>query len=276
MLGSSAQLETLSSTRGPGADQGERSDREGRAGDGKVMKTLLDGKYAPITDTIGFIRCSAARAADFFIEWQRPIQNKRGILVDTASIKGRLETKIRRLMPLTSVERRRYIFIPTHSNWTAFLDNGHQGTDAFSPLSYMAEKLSCEAVRATYDPGTRGNSDLAVIWELYGPNLVDFSNTVRAVFVTDDGNGLIFSESGKVQPYEDVEKYSNRLKRDRFTPQMLDHYLRALGIEAFDENFYQPEDQAAILVEKFGPIAPTSREFQLADLQGANGGCQPS
>jgi hypothetical protein len=133
----------------------------------------------------------------------------------------------------------------------------------------MAEKLSCEAVRATYDPGTRDSSALAVIWELYGPELVDFSNTVRAVFVADDGNGLIFSENGEVQPYEDVEKYSSRLKRDRFTPQMLDQYLRALGIGAFDENFYQPEDQAAILVEKFGPIAPASREFKLADLQGA-------
>lgn len=233
------------------------------------MKTLFDGKYAPITDTIGFIRCSPARAAEFFVGWQRPIQDKRGVSVDAKSIKGNLEASLRRLAPLTSVERRRYLFIPTRSNWTAFLDNGHQGTDAFSPLSYMAEKLSCEAVRATYDPGTRDSSDLAVIWELYGPHVVDFSNTVRAVFVADDGNGLIFSESGEVQPYEDVEKYSSRLKRDRFTPQMLDHYLRAVGIEAFDESFYQPEDQAAIFVEKFGPIAPASREFKLADLQGA-------
>ncbi|USQ94994.1 hypothetical protein [Caulobacter sp. RL271] len=170
-------------------------------------------------------------------------------------------------MPLTSVERRRYLFIPTRSDWTVFLDNGHQGTDAFSPLSYMAEKLSCEAVRATCAPGTRESSDLAVIWELYGPEVIDFSNTVRAVFVADDGNGLVFSESGEVQPYEDMGKYSSRLKRDRFTPQILDHYLRAVGIEAFDETFYQPEGQAAILVEKLGPIAPASREFQLADLR---------
>ncbi|MBW8858606.1 MAG: hypothetical protein JF570_02435 [Caulobacter sp.] len=233
------------------------------------MKTLFDGKYAPITDMIGFIRCSPARAADLFVEWQRPIQGKRGVSVDATSIKGSLEASLRRLAPLTSVERRRYLFIPTRSNWTAFLDNGHQGTDAFSPLSYMAEKLSCEAVRATYDPETRDGSGLAVIWELYGPHVVDFSNTIRAVFVANDGNGLIFSESGEAQPYEDVEKYSSRLKRNRFTPQMLDHYLRAVGIEAFDENFYQPEDQAAILVEKRGPIAPASREFQLADLQGS-------
>jgi hypothetical protein len=233
------------------------------------MKTLFGGKYAPVTDTIGFIRCNPARAAGFFTEWQRSIQEKRGVSVGSTDVNGSLEAKIRRLLPLTSVERRRYIFIPTRSNWTAFLDNGHQGTDAFSPLSYMAEKLSCEAVRATYDPGIRDTSDMAVIWELYGPHLVDFSNTVRAVFVADDGNGLIFSESGEVQPYEDVGKYSSRLKRDRFTPQMLDNYLRALGIEAFDENFYQPEGQAAILVEKSGPIAPASREFQLADLQGA-------
>jgi hypothetical protein len=233
------------------------------------MKTLFDGKYAPITDTVGFIRCSPARSADFFVEWQRSIQEKRGVSVDATSIKVDLEENMRRLLPLTSVERRRYMFIPTRSEWTAFLDNGHQGADVFSPLSYMAEKLSCEAVRATYDPGTRGRSNLAVIWELYGPHVVDFSNTVRAVFVADDGNGLIFSENGQSQSYEDVEKYSIRQKRDRFTPQMLDQYLRALGIEAFDENFYQPEDQAAILVEKLGPIAPASREFQLADLQGA-------
>lgn len=233
------------------------------------MEPLFDGKYAPITDTIGFIRCGPAQVADFFVEWQRPIQERRGVSFSSRSITGSLEAKISHLIPLTSVERRRYIFVPTRSNWTAFLDNGHQGTDAFSPLSYMADKLRCEAVRVTYTPGTRGSSDLAVIWELYGPHIVESSNTIRAVFVADDGNGLIFSQSGKVQAYEYAEKYSNRLKRDRFTPQMLDLYLRALGIEAFDENFYQPDDQAAILVEKSGPSAPASREFQLADLQGA-------
>jgi hypothetical protein len=47
---------------------------------------------------------------------------------------------------------------------------------------------------------------------------------------------------------------------------MLDNYLKALGIYAFDVEFYCPDSQPAALIEKVGPMAPAAREFQLAEL----------
>ncbi len=231
------------------------------------MNDLFGGKFAPITNTIGFLRCDHSRAAQAFFDWQENIQAKRGVSLVKRSIHGGLESAIQKLLPLTSVERRRYLLISTRSDWTAFLDNGHQGTDVFSPLSYLAEKLSCEAVRATYVPEGRGKQYPAVIFELYGPNRSEFLNYVRSIAVAYDGKKWAFAAEGEVQPFEQVERYSTRSIQDRFTPEMLENYLKSLGIHAFRQDFYSPDGQEAILIEKVGPIAPAAREFQLADVQ---------
>lgn len=133
------------------------------------MNDLFDGRFAPITNTIGFIQCDRACATQFFFDWQQDIQKKRGVALVQETIPSDLESAILRLLPLTSVERRRYLFIPTRSNWTTFLDNGHQGTDVFSPLSYLAKNLSCVAVRATCVPEGQIKQYPATILELYGP-----------------------------------------------------------------------------------------------------------
>jgi hypothetical protein len=231
------------------------------------MNDLFGGRFAPITSTIGFLRTDDSRAVQAFVDWQQDIQKKRGVSLVERKIQGDFEFAIQQLLPLTSVERRRYLFIPTRSNWTAFLDNGHQGTDVFSPLSYLAEKLSCEAARATHVPEGRGKQYPAVVLELYGPNRSEFLNYVRSVAVTYDGRKWAFEAAGETQPFEEVARYSSRLARDRFTPEMLANYLKALGIRAFEQDFYCPEGREAILIEKSGPIAPAAREFQLADVQ---------
>lgn len=231
------------------------------------MNELLGGKFAPITNTIGFIQCECTRISQDFFDWQQGIQAKRGVSLIKTEIHGGLESAIQKLLPLTSVERRRYLFLPTRSQWTAFLDNGHQGTDVFAPLSYLAKILSCEAVRATYAREVLGKRYPAVILEMYGPNRSVFLNYVRSIGVGYDGKKWTFVSSGEVQPFELVDQYTNRSVKDRFTPEMLDRYLKVLGIDAFDPAFYRPNDQPALLIEKTGPISPAAREFQLADLQ---------
>jgi hypothetical protein len=229
------------------------------------MTELYGGRFAPITNTIGFLRYDSARAAETFLKWQEVIQAKRNVSLVESKVRGDLCSTIQRLLPLTSVERRRYLFIPTRSNWTAFLDNGHRGTDVFAPLSYLAERLSCDAVRSTYVPEGRDKQYPAVIFELYGANRSDFLNHVRSVAAAYDGRKWTFVAAGETQPFEELQRYSNRLVKDRFTRKMLEEYLKALGICAFEESFYLPDGKEAILVEKAGPIASAAREFQLAD-----------
>lgn len=233
------------------------------------MNALFDGKLAPITNTIGFLRCDLERAAQAFFDWQEGIQTKRGVSLARSAASGDFETAIQKLLPLTSVERRRYLFVPTRSDWTAFLDNGHQGTDVFAPLSYLAQKLSCEAVRATYNPEGRTNQYPSVILEVYGPNPTDFLNYIRSISAAYDGKKWAFATGGEAQPFEQVEIYSSASIRDRFTPEMLESYLKALGIDAFEPDFYMPNGDSAVFIEKSGPIAPAAREFQLIDLQPA-------
>jgi len=231
------------------------------------MNDLFGGKFSPVTNTIGFLRCDHLRAAEAFLDWQENIQRSRGVSLEKAEIHGDFQSAILKLFPLTSVERRRYLFIPTRSDWTAFLDNGHQGTDAFSPLSYLAGRLSCEGVRATCVLDGQKDRYPAVILEIYGPERTEFLNYVRSIAVAYDGKKWSFAASGSTQPFEQVEKYSSRYIQDRFRPEMLSDYLKALGIRAFEEDFYLPESQEAMLIEKHGPIASAAREFRLADIQ---------
>ena len=229
------------------------------------MDDLFGGKLAPITNTVGFLRCDHSRASQAFLDWQQGIQEKRGVSVFRDTIQGNFAAELERLLPLTSVERRRYLFIPTKSDWTAFFDNGHQGTDAFSVMSYLAKTLSCNAVRATYIPEGRKQYP-AVMLEIYGPDPSYFLNYVRSVSTAFDGKKWTFATGGETLSFEQTEKYLNRSKKDRFTPEMLNAYLESLGISAYDETFYCHEGKEAFLVRKTGPLAPAAREFQLADL----------
>src|SRR5262249_42389236 len=63
----------------------------------------------------------------------------------------------------------------------------------------------------------------------------------RAIDAAHDGGGWVFETSGDIQPYEKPEMYVARRVRDRFTPDLLEEYCRALGIRLFDEHFYGPK-----------------------------------
>ena len=229
------------------------------------MNELFSGKLAPITDTIGFLHCDAEVAASAFLDWERSVQIKRGVSLAENRIEGNFVSDLKCLLPLTSVEARRYLFVPTRSNWTAFFDNGHQGTDAFPPMSYLAEKLSCNAVQATYIPDGYDDRYPATILEIFGPDKTDFLNSIRSISVAFDGAKWAFSAAGQVQPFENVQRYSDKVIKKRFTGEILEAYLNHLEIAAFDESFYCPQGERAILVSKTGPIAPAAREFGLAN-----------
>jgi hypothetical protein len=226
------------------------------------MNELLDGKFAPIAHTIGFIQCDRDVVVNEYLKWQETIQSKRNVTLSSRSVPGPFEDVVRSLSPLTSVERRRFLFLPTNSEWTAYLDNGHKGTDVFAPLSYLAERLSCDAVRATHVPDVPGADYLgATILELYGPEKTEFLNYKRSVAVGFNGRKWVFAAAGQVQPFEQTGQYEARSIKDRFTLDMLTDYLRALHIRAFDADYYLPRGAQATLIEKHGPIAPGVQEY---------------
>jgi hypothetical protein len=229
------------------------------------MGDLFNAELSPITTTIGFVRCSSSAAAQAFVEWLGPIHAKRGVTLQKRELRVDLRSTLLALLPLTNVETRRYLFIPTVSEWCAFFDNGHRGTDAFSSMSMLARLVGCDAIRATCESGANGHP--AVIFELYGPSPTSFLNYIRSVAASFDGHHWEFGEAGEVQTFEEAGRYALARIKERFTAEMLERYLLSLGIRAFDEAFYLPTTDAAILLEKVGPTAPGLREFNLGELR---------
>jgi hypothetical protein len=72
--------------------------------------------WHPVTKDMGFIRAPVEKAVNEFARWHEELvilYSKR----ETYSLGGSLE----RLAPL-SMEKRRVLFLPTNSDWTAFPD----------------------------------------------------------------------------------------------------------------------------------------------------------
>lgn len=57
----------------------------------------------------------------------------------------------------------------------------------------------------------------------------------------EDGGSWAFHQDGEPFPFEDVERYGARSKRDRLTSQMVHDYAAALGIRFPDPTFYEGE-----------------------------------
>ncbi len=240
-----------------------------------MSSQLFDDRYAPITSEIEFLECDAKVAVDAFQEWQFPIQSRRGVRLDRREVSGDFTTKIECLLPLTSVERRRFLFLPTASSWAAYLDSGWQGTDV-STVSFLSRKLGCRAIRAVSIPDTIRKTPSgevgrygATILEIYAADSrgCSFLNVRRSISAVNDGGRWRFDASGEPPlDFEQLDRYKARQVRDRFTPEMLDDYLRNFGIGFFAPDFYNIA-KPAILIAKEGPCAAGLKEYSLNEAR---------
>jgi len=218
------------------------------------MKALLDGRRAPITDAMGFLEAECDVVATNLTRWLTELNEPRGISVHAEHVRGPLDAVLERLLPLTDTVTLRYALVPTDSPWTAILSNDHVGIDA-TPVAYLPRRIRCRGVRLV----ARDNrDDGAVVLTLYGPESIDHSNTIRDIRAFNDDGGWIFrAAKGNPLSFETPAAYENPDARARFPPALLDQYLRALGIRAFDEGFYLPPGKnEAVLVELRGNLPP--------------------
>jgi hypothetical protein len=225
------------------------------------MRELLDGVMAPVTQEIGFLETDAARAAERFAAWHSSLSRLRIVRFKQRRVEGDFKTLLCALHPLTSILRRRFLFVPTESRWTAYFDNGHNGTDAFPVMSVLAEELECRGIRAVAIP-ERADEDGAVIFELYGPRKQEWLNVERAIGVSSEDGRWDFWESGAPLPFETPREYEAPRVRDRFTVKLLRRYVRELGgIRIHDDDFYAPGNEAW-LVERKG-LLRRGQQFSL-------------
>jgi hypothetical protein len=211
---------------------------------------------------LGLIRAPLEVVVTSLSKWHDSI----GIEYTRNEIDTGLDAAFEALLPLSSVMRRR-LFVQTASDWTVCYQNGIRGSDPFPAMSFLARQLSVLAMRVCASPP--GATWPAVIWEVYAPPSLGGSEPLGyrgSIAAANDGGPWVFSQSGEPFPFEKVEFYSEKRRRDRFTRPLLEEYLGHYHIRPFEDDFLVV-DQArpAILLQQVRPVI-TMREFSLEEV----------
>lgn len=236
------------------------------------MQLLLQDKYFPITSSVAFFESTADHVCKEFLLWQEKISEKfpSSCTFQKREIVGTLEEVLPSLLPLTTHEPRKHLFVPTRSNWVACFNNFVLGTDAASLVTVLPEQLQCRALllQAVQDRNANPSQKIkrrygSLGFSLHGPEIKDYDNVVRNIRLYNDGGEWVFYEQGTHLPFEDKDTYTAKEVLKRFTFEMLKEYTAALGLDPFNSGFYlPPEGPPAILVEKTGPFYPGMRTVE--------------
>jgi hypothetical protein len=98
--------------------------------------------------------------------------------------------------------------------------------------------VTVTAVPLQGEPGAVPDSFGGLIFA-YSPHGVAATNRSMALVEGDTSSSRYhFGAFGPVQPWEEPERYTARRKPDRITPELVERYCRALGIDVFDLDFY--------------------------------------
>lgn len=231
---------------------------------------LLDDRFAPITSSIGFIEADFNQAVTAFENWQREIKEPLGIKTERLIIDKDLEQSIKKLLPLCIGGMTRYLFLPTHSDWVGFIDNGHRGTDP-SAIRYMATRLNCRTLWVVTIPHTyskvgkqwKGRQG-ALIFELYGPEYTDLLNTLRSIRLQNIYGKWEWVNEGTPLSFEDLDRYNAKQLLKRLDLELITEYLNCLGLKPFDEDFYlPPKGHLATLIESSGNLPGALKDISL-------------
>lgn len=207
-----------------------------------MVEASLFEAWSPVTQDFGLVRGDQAAVADAYA----------AMFAGTATLgrrhlAGGLAEAFEALAPLTHAKSRR-LFLATPCGWTAFFQNGTQGSDPFLIMSRLAQRLGTIAMRVCCTP--TGARWPGVIWEVYAAPQQggDAYGYRRSIAASNDGGRWVFSESGERFAFERTESYGLPRKRDRFTRSMLVTYLRQFGIpELGDALFRVSPETPAIL-----------------------------
>jgi hypothetical protein len=237
------------------------------------LQLLLNDELAPITREIGFLEADAATVADNWLRWRAEGRGTKNDIYHRKEIDGSLQEVLLSLTPLTQ-GRRRWVLIPTKSNWTACFDNSWKGGDATPYLRALTNKFKYRGLRMLAEPTTiRGANKEhgrwgGLIMTIYGPEKTDWLNVVRTLSLINEGGRWKFHQSGTPMPFEKLEQYQAKRTKERLTETLFREYLAALELHPFDEEFYLPPEKGpAILLEHQLLPSTVERTFTLQDVK---------
>ena len=224
------------------------------------MPSLIE-KWHPVTHDFGLIKAPIEPVLAELLNWHGSL----GIKYERTEIVSSLADALASLLPLAASQMRR-LFVATSSDWVACFQNGIQGSDPFPAMSYLAMRMGVLAMRVCCTPDREEYS--ATIWEVYAPQSLGGCplGYRRSLGVANDDDGWEFYESGERYPFEQIERYAERRKRDRFTGDMLRDYLRHFGIELNTDEFLRVDATTrAVRLQQVTNVCPTA-EFTLEQV----------
>ena len=121
----------------------------------------------------------------------------------------------------------------------ACFDNSSPQPDVAGEVSYLTNKLAVIGMRVVLAEAPWYTYPACML-ELMGPRTEERpSGYIRTFTAMNDGGEWVFEIKGDPQPFENPEYNSRPKARDRFNADILEEYLRKLGIDMFNESFFR-------------------------------------
>lgn len=233
------------------------------------MKTLASEWFAPITESPGFLNVPIARAADVLLEWRRELYGT----VSAREVHGGFPDMLAHLEPL-NILRNRELLVPVAPDWTAYFDCSPGGTDSASAIGVLTLRAHATGFFIHCLPHITGprrgqiRRMGSVTFSMLAPFPTGRMNYVRTIQAVYSGSRWEFFLIGTEQPFEEVDRYGARKVRDRFTPDMLERYCQALGVDVFNLQAY---GDSGILIESKVVTPNPIETWTLAQVQSMRG-----
>ena len=221
------------------------------------IKFLFNAQYAPLTDTMSFIKTPIDDAIKAYEQWTanqvKPITKRK------TEFSGNFEQLLLKSLPFTYPWRD--VFFEAKNGWTGHYTN-------LNTITYAANNVA-RLLNVTMIYIAAWASKYKRIVNGWGGGVFSFyngENLIRHMMLSDQ-DGWDFDNYGEPFPFEDVEKYKEKFARNRFTPEMLDKYLKEFGIDFFNEDFYMPYGSKAYIMEHVRPPFENEVPMSLRDMR---------
>lgn len=247
------------------------------------MRFLFDNKYAPLTEGMAFIQENLDTVLEKYLDWMVPLikeaiemqklhpeskwneYNKQ--LPKIIPKQGSFEDLLNEMMPFHYPEKT--LLFECKNGWVGYLENGY--TTETGRIRLIAERINEYKESIQVNAWLGGGEKIANGWSggAFTRDLGRRSSleNYRNIMLSDQDRWNL-DQFGEPLPFEEVEKYSEKLVRNRFTPEMLQRYLLHYGIDFFNEDFYMPEGSKAYIIEHVRDPFDGEKPETLAERRG--------
>jgi hypothetical protein len=195
------------------------------------VTVFLGGAASPVGWAVQYVHAPFDAVLGHLVRWRRePPLSQRLEVSDPQPFPQVLDAFVPFQSPWT-----RELVLPC-GDWTAYLNNSIGGGDPSASIAVVARQLGVRWVMGMntlrHGPGHQATQ----LW-VCGPagKPPQLYERTLAAYAADGRWG--WSQSGDPFPFEDLDRYQARRKRDRFDRALLLRYLEALGIPADDDAY---------------------------------------